>query len=108
MVFIYALQLEQQKYYIGKTNNPQFRLDKHFNSNGAEWTKKYKPVHIVEIIPNYDEIQSKDSRKYFETIDLSDPDAYIKIKNHLLKAKNITKKDGTNLNVSDINYPKDE
>ena len=24
MVFIYILQLEQGKYYIGKTNNPQY------------------------------------------------------------------------------------
>ena len=67
MVFIYALQLEQQKYYIGKTNNPQFRLETHFNSNGAEWTKKYKPVHIVEIIPNCDNYdEDKYTIKYME------------------------------------------
>ena len=30
MVFIYIIQLEQGKYYIGKTNNPQFRLESHF------------------------------------------------------------------------------
>ena len=62
---------------------------------------------VVQLIPNYDEIQSKDSPKNFETIVLSEPDAYIKIKNHLLKAKNITKIDGSNLNVfypANINY----
>jgi len=58
MVFIYALQLEKNKYYIGKTNNPQFRLNNHFNSNGSEWTKLYKPLKVLELIPNcndYDE-----------------------------------------------------
>jgi len=47
MVFIYILQLEKGKYYIGKTNNPQFRLETHFNSNGSEWTKIYKPLKVL-------------------------------------------------------------
>jgi predicted GIY-YIG superfamily endonuclease len=49
MVYIYVLKLEQEKYYIGKTNNPQFRLDNHFTSNGSEWTKLYKPVFLLEL-----------------------------------------------------------
>ena len=55
MVFIYALQLEQGKYYIGKTNNPHFRLESHFNLNGSEWTKIYKPVKVLEIKENCDD-----------------------------------------------------
>jgi cellular nucleic acid-binding protein len=55
MVYIYTLQLEQGKYYVGKTNNPQFRLDSHFNLNGSEWTKLYKPLKILEIKPNCDD-----------------------------------------------------
>jgi hypothetical protein len=67
MVFIYTLQLEQEKYYIGKTNNPQFRLDSHFNSNGSEWTKKYKPVKVIDIIPNCDDYdEDKYTIKYME------------------------------------------
>ena len=34
MVYIYILQLQQNKYYVGKTVNPNFRLEQHFNSNG--------------------------------------------------------------------------
>ena len=41
MVYIYVLKLEQEKYYIGKTNNPEFRINDHFNNIGSEWTKKY-------------------------------------------------------------------
>ncbi len=58
MVFIYILQLEDKKFYIGKTENPQFRLNSHFNYNGSAWTKKYKPLKVLELIPdcnNFDE-----------------------------------------------------
>lgn len=58
MVFIYIIKLEKGKYYIGKTNNPQFRLEQHFNSVGSEWTKLYKPIKVIELKPNcedYDE-----------------------------------------------------
>ena len=54
MVYIYVLKLEQDKYYIGKTDNPNIRLENHFSSNGSEWTKLYKPLKIIEIIPNCD------------------------------------------------------
>jgi hypothetical protein len=55
MVYIYILQLEQGKYYVGKTINPSFRLDSHFNSNGSAWTKLYKPIKMVELVPNCDD-----------------------------------------------------
>ena len=55
MISIYAIELEKGKYYIGKTSNPQFRLQSHFDSNGSYWTKKYKPLRVIEIIPNCDD-----------------------------------------------------
>ena len=55
MVYIYILKLEQHKYYIGKTNQPHFRIDNHYNSNGSAWTRKYKPIKVIEIIPNCDD-----------------------------------------------------
>ena len=30
MIYIYTLQLEEGKYYIGKTLNPDFRIEQHF------------------------------------------------------------------------------
>jgi cellular nucleic acid-binding protein len=67
MVFIYTLQLEKGKYYIGKTNNPKFRLESHFSSNGSEWTKIYKPLRVIELksqCDNYDE--DKITRQYMD------------------------------------------
>lgn len=54
MVYIYVLELKNGKYYVGKTNNPAFRLESHFNSSGSEWTKLHKPINIIDIIPNCD------------------------------------------------------
>jgi len=54
MVYIYILQLVNNKYYVGKTIDPKFRLDQHFNSDGSCWTRKYKPIKVLELIPNCD------------------------------------------------------
>ena len=67
MVFIYALKLEQGKYYIGKTNSPQFRLENHFHSNGSEWTKIYKPLKLLELHSNCDDYdEDKLTRRYMD------------------------------------------
>jgi len=55
MVFIYILKLQAGKYYVGKTTNPSFRLDKHFNGDGSAWTKKYAPINVIELIPDCDD-----------------------------------------------------
>ena len=55
MGFTYILQLQQGKYYIGKTHNPDLRLDDHFHSGGSAWTRLYKPVKIINVIPNCDD-----------------------------------------------------
>lgn len=55
MIYIYVIKLDKGKYYIGKTSNPQFRLQSHFDSNGSSWTKKYKPLKVIEIKPTSDD-----------------------------------------------------
>ena len=67
MVFIYILLLELNKYYIGKMNNPDIRLDYHFNLDGSEWTKIYKPIKVYEVISNCDSYdEDKYTLKYME------------------------------------------
>ena len=69
MVFIYVLELEQNKYYIGKTTNPNFRLEQHFNKDkhGSKWTDKYKPIKVLEIIHDCDNFdEDKYTLKYME------------------------------------------
>lgn len=55
MVFIYILKLQSGKYYVGKTTNPSFRLDTHFNGDGSAWTRKYVPIKVMELIPECDD-----------------------------------------------------
>jgi hypothetical protein len=67
MVFIYALELTQGKYYIGKTTQPGFRIDQHFQSGGSTWTTKYHPLRVIEIIPDCDDYdEDKYTRKYMD------------------------------------------
>jgi hypothetical protein len=67
MIFIYILELENKKYYIGKTTNPDFRLEQHFNKCGSQFTKKYKPKKVLKIIPNCDDYdEDKHTLKYME------------------------------------------
>lgn len=67
MVYIYILELENNKYYIGKTANPNFRLEQHFNLSGSQWTKKYKPKKVLELLPNCDNFdEDKYTLKYMK------------------------------------------
>jgi len=67
MVFVYILELENKKYYVGKTLNPEFRIEQHFNSSGSQWTKKYKPKKVLKLIPNCDNFdEDKYTLKYME------------------------------------------
>ena len=51
-ITIYILKLEQNKYYIGKSKNPESRLQEHKQGLGSSWTRKYKPISILETIEN--------------------------------------------------------
>jgi len=67
MTFTYVLELTDNKYYIGKTLNPEFRLEQHFTNNGSKWTQKYKPIKTLELIPNCDKFdEDKYTLKYME------------------------------------------
>ena len=60
MIYIYVLQLENNKYYIGKTLNPEFILDtlSKDDSKDLEWIQMYKPIRVHELIPNCEEYDS--------------------------------------------------
>ena len=41
---VYVLKLENNKYYVGKSNDKEKRIKRHINGNGCTWTKKYNPI----------------------------------------------------------------
>lgn len=51
-IFIYALKLSNEKYYVGQTINVDDRISQHLKGNqGSEWTKTNPPVELIEKIP---------------------------------------------------------
>jgi hypothetical protein len=46
---IYVLYLEDDKYYVGISDNVENRIDDHFDNNGSEWTKLYPPIDIITV-----------------------------------------------------------
>ncbi|WP_104025166.1 GIY-YIG nuclease family protein [Vibrio hyugaensis] len=56
--YIYTLELEDGKYYVGFSDRILARLSMHFMSGGAAWVKKYKPVKILDIRRGSIELES--------------------------------------------------
>ena len=49
---VYCLKLEDEKFYVGITYNFNLRYAQHSCGQGAKWTRKYKPIEVLEILPN--------------------------------------------------------
>lgn len=47
---IYVLQCQNDKYYVGCTNNLHRRIKEHLSSRGgSSWTRTYKPLKLVKV-----------------------------------------------------------
>ena len=59
MSVVYVLSLENNKYYVGKTDDLQRRFLEHLHGHGrsAMWTKKHKPVGILETYEGADGLE---------------------------------------------------
>ncbi len=62
--YIYVLELKYGKYYVGKTKDPQMRLEAHDDHRGSAWTKKYAPVKLVEMVQGDDLAENTFTFKY--------------------------------------------
>jgi len=65
---IYKLELQHGKKYIGKTTDVDRRMNQHFSGNGAQVTKKFKPIEgiIIDTCNGYfsDKVEQKHTDKY--------------------------------------------
>lgn len=60
MAQIYILELQNNYYYVGKSDNTSTRIAGHKEGNGAQWTKLHKYIRTIEIInseSDFDEIK---------------------------------------------------
>ena len=54
---IYILKLKNNKYYIGKSQDPEKRFVEHLSGLGSSWTQIHKPIEIIKIIKNSDDFE---------------------------------------------------
>ncbi len=47
-IYLYVLQLEYNKFYIGRTENVDKRVADHILGNGSEWTRLYRVMCLLE------------------------------------------------------------
>jgi predicted GIY-YIG superfamily endonuclease len=45
---VYVLKLQGGNYYVGKSDDVIGRFQEHMSGNGSAWTRKHKPISIVE------------------------------------------------------------
>lgn len=63
MEFLYVLQLEDGKYYVGKTTDIKRRVEEHNKGKGSEWTRLHKPVKVLETRKVKDEHDENNTTK---------------------------------------------
>jgi len=62
--YVYVWELEEGKYYVGWSENLSRRLDEHTTHEGAVWTKRYKPIGIVEILRGDKQVEQSKTLEY--------------------------------------------
>lgn len=63
METLYVLQLEDGKYYVGKTSNFPVRYKQHKDGLGSSWTSKYRPLRVSEVRTLKDEYDENNTTK---------------------------------------------
>jgi len=64
--YVYVWELEEGKYYVGYSENLSGRLEQHTTGDGALWTKKYKPISIVEIVRGGKDVEKAKTLEYIK------------------------------------------
>jgi predicted GIY-YIG superfamily endonuclease len=66
--YVYILKLENDKYWVGFTKDIVDRILIHINESTIKqhtaWTKLYKPVKIIEIIENEENLEKDKTLEY--------------------------------------------
>jgi hypothetical protein len=54
MATIYILELEGGKYYVGKSDFAEGRIQAHWNGKGSSWTRLHRPIKVYGTYPTTD------------------------------------------------------
>lgn len=67
MTTIYVIKCRNGKYYIGKTEKTAMkRYKEHASGNGCAWTRKHKPIELVECTPGDKFDEDKKTKQYMD------------------------------------------
>ena len=64
--YVYVWELQKGKYYVGYSSNLFRRFNEHISNQGANWTKKYKPISIIEIVRGNQTIEKLKTLEYMK------------------------------------------
>jgi len=64
--YVYVWELEEGKFYVGWSENLSRRLDEHLSEEGAIWTKKYKPLSIMEVCRGDKSVEKQKTLEYMK------------------------------------------
>ena len=48
---VYVLRLEQNKWYVGFSDDVNRRVQKHVRSGGSSWTRLYPVIEVYSVVP---------------------------------------------------------
>ena len=57
MSYVYTLELEDGKFYVGFTEDLCTRIAQHFLGRGALWTREHKPIRVLSVAPGPKELE---------------------------------------------------
>lgn len=65
--YVYSLNLQNNKKYVGMTSNIYRRLNEHFSGYGAKWTQYYHPLSInyIRQSPSYEHAKKLETHTYY-------------------------------------------
>lgn len=85
--YIYVLELVEERYYVGRTCNFIQRMEEHFTGEGSIYTKKYKPIKIIEVIEEKTKYDERD-----KTLEYMDMYGWKKVRGYAWCSIELTKK----------------
>lgn len=65
-ITLYVLKLENNKYYVGQTDQSIFRINQHHNGMGAKWTMRYRPVNEPPVLTKEVDIENARDAMLYE------------------------------------------
>jgi predicted GIY-YIG superfamily endonuclease len=87
--YVYTLNLENGRKYVGRTQDLNQRLGRHFDGRGAQWTQRYRPVSVADIrkFSSKQAASRAETQIYYQNRDIHGP-AFVRGAGHTRSKEN--------------------